>query len=363
MWSPDQESALAAVGHWLRERDRDQLFRLFGYAGTGKTELAREIGYSRSGVHFAAFTGKAAHVLQQRGCEPVSTIHKLIYNTEYIPGTGWYRYLKEPDELGAIGLFIIDECSMVDEDLARDLMSFDIPILVIGDPGQLPPINGAGYFMGAEPDAMLEEIHRQARESAILRLADSVRRGEPLPKRGFKDGGVTVTDPCIDDLEAYDVVLAGTNDTRWDWNTRRRRKFGFNHRGPPQTGEIIICLRNDYYHVDGDPVFNGSLWRIKDVELTTAKRIPIAALTIADQYNGRSTVKVPLECFKNGDPPPPHSELQHFDFGYALTAHKAQGSEWKNILLIDEGRAFAGDARRWRYTAITRAKETLRIVV
>ena len=72
---------------------------------------------------------------------------------------------------------MIDECSMVDAELGRDLMSFDVPVLVLGDPAQLPPIQGGGFFTEAEPDAMLTEVHRQAQDDPIVRLSMEVREG------------------------------------------------------------------------------------------------------------------------------------------------------------------------------------------
>jgi exodeoxyribonuclease V len=142
VWSLQQERGLQAVRRWIRERDKP-VFRLFGFAGTGKTELARAVGRDIKAVRYSAFTGKAAHVLRQRGCTPVSTIHSLIYKATFDLDTETWSYdRRKRDELGDLRLVIVDEASMVDDELARDLLSYRIPILVIGDPAQLPPING-----------------------------------------------------------------------------------------------------------------------------------------------------------------------------------------------------------------------------
>jgi exodeoxyribonuclease-5 len=187
-WSPQQDRALALVRDWLRARDRP-VFRLFGYAGTGKTELAREIGANAAGTTFAAFTGKAAHVMRQGGCAPCSTIHRLIYDARYDEQRRRYRYqLKSKAALSDIKLIIVDECSMVNDVLAKDLLSFGIPVLPIGDPAQLPPVKGASYFMAGAPDVMLTEIHRQALENPILRLANQIRAGGRLPPAGYRAG-------------------------------------------------------------------------------------------------------------------------------------------------------------------------------
>ena len=78
-WSPQQEQALSAVSAWLKDKDGPQVFRLFGWAGTGKSTLARHLAQGVKSVKYAAFTGKAALVMRKRGCKGASTIHSLIY--------------------------------------------------------------------------------------------------------------------------------------------------------------------------------------------------------------------------------------------------------------------------------------------
>src|SRR5882724_4407249 len=138
-FSPEQDAALKAVAEWLKAKpgrgNTPPIFRLFGYAGTGKTTLARHIADSADGkVLFAAFTGKAAQVMRNKGCYGASTIHSLIYRAresgEDIPSFE----LWDDAPASKAKLIIIDECSMVDAELGRDLMSFGIPVLVLGDP-------------------------------------------------------------------------------------------------------------------------------------------------------------------------------------------------------------------------------------
>ncbi|MEO2040180.1 MAG: ATP-dependent RecD-like DNA helicase, partial [Martelella sp.] len=169
-FSPQQDEALQAVARWLKE-GRAPVFRLFGFAGTGKTTLARYFAEHVDGeVLFAAFTGKAAQVLRSRGATNARTIHSLIYRPkgeEMIEDeeTGKTSVspmftLNRQSPLAKAALIIIDECSMVDEKLGQDLVSFGTPVLVLGDPGQLPPVSGGGYFTNHEPDYLLTEIHR-----------------------------------------------------------------------------------------------------------------------------------------------------------------------------------------------------------
>jgi exodeoxyribonuclease V len=363
VWSAQQDRGLQKVRRLIRERDKP-IVRLFGFAGTGKTELAREVGHDIK-VRYCAYTGKAAHVLRHRGCTPVSTIHSLIYKATFDPDTETWSYQRrERSDLGDLRLIIVDEASMVDNELARDLLSYGIPTLVIGDPAQLPPINGPGYFMAGEPDVMLTEIHRQAAENPILRLADRIRRGGQLPRIGYSadDGSLQITDREAEP-GAFDVTLVGRNQTRRRQNRILRHHFGFARRSqrklPPQPLEMLVCLHNDY-RVNA-PVWNGSLWQVDTVEpYDHDGSLRILQLMLQNEYSN-TTVRVPEECFTEGRFEF-YRGLQQFDFGYCLTTHKAQGSEWGSVLLFNEANYFRADAQRWLYTGITRAREQLTIV-
>src|SRR5262245_35345917 len=244
-WSPEQERALAAVAEWLKARDR-LVFRLFGYAGTGKTTLARHVADGVKGdAVFAAFTGKAAHVMRNKGCLGASTIHSLIYRPDGEVDEVPTFVLNEDSAAGKAALIVVDECSMVDEEVGRDLLSFEVPVLVLGDPAQLPPVAGGGFFTSAEPDVMLTDVHRQAADDPIIRLSMVVREG------GALIGGVYGASKIIgrDEVEQEEVMLAdqilvGRNLTRRNYNTRIRQLL---RRGSetPVAGDKLVCLRND----------------------------------------------------------------------------------------------------------------------
>src|SRR3954452_7380651 len=231
-FSPEQDAALKRVSEWLKarpgERNTPQVFRLFGYAGTGKTTLARHIAEHVDGkVLFAAFTGKAALVMRSKGCQSASTIHSLIYRTlesgAEIPSfTLW-------DDAPALKakLIVIDECSMVDAELGRDLMSFGVPVLVLGDPAQLPPIQGGGYFTESAPDAMLTEVHRQAQGNPIVRLSMDIRAGRSLEPGIYGETQVVPRDRLDpQSVLRADQVLVGRNATRRAYNIRIRQRRG-----------------------------------------------------------------------------------------------------------------------------------------
>jgi exodeoxyribonuclease-5 len=365
-FTPQQDAALKAIAAWLAAkpgRGAPPVFRLFGYAGTGKTTLARHIGEAVDGkVQYAAFTGKAALVMRAKGCVGTSTIHSLIYRPqesgEEIPSF----QLWDEAPASKAKLIVIDECSMVDEELGRDLMSFGVPLLVLGDPAQLPPIQGGGFFTDAPPDAMLTEVHRQAQDNPIIRLSMDVREGRTLDV-GEHGAATIVGRRDLDPQRVLDAdqVLVGRNATRRAYNMRMRERRGFAS-ALPEAGDKLVCLRNN----KRKGLFNGSLWSVKTAP--TARR-QILRLQLAPDENAASKgvkVSVRPECFAGGiedlawEQRKRHDE---FDFGYILTVHKAQGSQWDDVVLFDESYVFPDSRARWLYTGITRAAQRLTVVM
>ncbi len=359
-WSSEQQGALDKVGRWLRSGE-PQVFRLFGYAGVGKTTLARHVaeGAARD-TAFAAFTGKAALVMRSKGCVGATTIHALIYRaSDTEDGSPTFK-LNHDGPASKAGLIVIDECSMVDADLGRDLLSFGKPILVLGDPAQLPPVKGGGYFTNAEPDVMLTQIHRQAENDPIIRLSEIVRGGGKLEYGEYGESRIIRrSDVDAAAVLAADQVLVGTNKTRRLYNARIRDLKGIKE-PLPVAGDRLVCLRND--RVKG--LINGGLWR---VETLHAMRKDFVRMTVSPEDEGGRNARVSVlkQFFLGGEadlPYPLRRESDEFDFGYALTVHKAQGSQWDNVMLFDESYAFGEHRDRWLYTGLTRAAKKLTIV-
>ncbi len=360
-WSREQADAIDKVGRWLKQGE-PQVFRLFGYAGVGKTTLARHIAEGARGeTAFAAFTGKAALVMRGSGCPGATTIHALIYRaSEGAEGTPTFT-LNADGPASRAGLIVIDECSMVDGELARDLLSFGKPILVLGDPFQLPPVKGGGYFTEAEPDVMLTEIHRQAEDNPIIRLSQIVRSGGAL-KEGVYGETRVIGRAAVDAAQvlAADQVLVGTNRTRRAYNQRIRGLNGFAEL-LPVAGDRLVCLRNDR----AKGLINGGLWR---VEAVAGMQKDFVKMTLRSEDEGaRASVKVSvLKAFFEGTEGElayaQRRESDEFDYGYALTVHKAQGSQWDSIMLFDESFAFREHRARWLYTGLTRAARKLTVV-
>lgn len=359
-FSPQQSEALIKVRKWLDSGDQ-QVFRLFGYAGTGKTTLAREFAANMDGtVLFGAFTGKAADVLRKKGCADASTIHSMIYQVKQGDG-GEIKVKKKPKaEFEGVKLIIIDECSMVGEDIGKDLLSYRIPVLVLGDPAQLPPVKGGGFFTDFAADYMLTEVHRQAEGNPIIEMSMKIRRGERLSHGTF--GAVDIITPddiTTERILGSDMVLLGTNKRRQRYNARMRELSG--REGEyPVPGDELVCLKND--HEKG--LYNGSLWVVDTIsERGSAQRLlvrsqddpnrMVAALVDPRSWDEAGWKEVDWRE-KRG--------LNEFTYGYALTVHKSQGSQWDDVVLFDESGAFRESADRWLYTGVTRAAERLTVV-
>ena len=398
-WSPQQREALAAVQNWI-ERRSSPVFYLAGYAGTGKTTLAREFALA-SGLQteFVAFTGKAALVLQQKGCPDARTIHSLIYQP-VIKSKATLLELQEalaelgPDdparedlerELAAeeqrlrspsftrressaiedAELVVCDEVSMLGRQMGEDLLSYRVPLLVLGDPAQLPPVRECGYFTDRDPDFLLTEVHRQAVDSPVLAMATEVREGHPLPLGERGSSRVVESVNLQEAMSEHDQVICGKNKTRRAINRQFRKRLGRTS-DLPQAGDRLVCLRNDRDKEGGMSVLNGSFWNVLSVarvsedgetvnliiEDADEPGIPRIVTAWTHHFLGRGD---DLPWFRARD-------HQEFDYGYAITCHKAQGSQWARVLVYDESWVFRQDRHKWLYTAITRASESVTIV-
>jgi exodeoxyribonuclease-5 len=247
---------------------------------------------------------------------------------------------------------IADEASMIDHVLFWDLLYYGIPVLFVGDHGQLEPI-GTNPGIMAAPTLRLEQIHRQALGNPILRLATAFREGRRTPPWEDPKGRLSVLKKyAFDGLISPDVqAICGFNRTRHGVNRRVRQMMGVGHT-LVAPGEKLICLKNNR---DWN-IFNGQQVIVLDV--IDRRRISIDLEVQTD--DGRILTLTCL-CEQFGRDPIKgfwEQDIALMDYGYCLTAHKAQGSEWDNVLVVEEI-IDKWDARRWRYTAATRAKERL----
>ena len=370
-WSPQQDEALRRIAAWHRDSN-DQVFYLAGYAGTGKTTIAKAAAADCKGRSlFAAFTGKAALVLAGKGCTGAQTIHSLIYKAfedeETDPDTGevlrvTMRYGLNPlSEVCSAGLVVIDECSMVGDRLGEDLLSFGTKVLVLGDPAQLPPVRGEGFFTRVEPDFMLTEIHRQAADNPIIRMSMEVREGRRLQRGAYGDSRVIdVSALGQRAVLGADQVLVGRNATRRTVNAKVRRLLGRDPDGP-QIDDRLVCLKNN----KDKGLLNGGLWRVAGHGENCERKVGLKVESL-DIKGREAEILVPHAFFTGREDDVPWQAKKgadEFTYGYALTVHKAQGSQWDDVLLIDESATFREDRARHLYTGLTRAAQRVTVVL
>jgi exodeoxyribonuclease-5 len=353
--SEEQQKAVNLAARAVMD---DELFKLGGYAGTGKTTVAQAIADQVPGCMPCAFTGKAAYRLREKGLM-AQTIHSLIYYPDEATKTFTLRDDVEGD------WFLIDEGSMISAELWKDLLSFGLPILLLGDPGQLEPVGNDPKLMH-KPDVILEQIHRQAEGNGIIEFATDIRRGTPINPNievleniqlGYEDVNISHgKQPTYGDLEWSDVIICGFNKTRVKINQIIRTMK--NIRSPtPIEGERIICLKNDRRL----GVFNGQMFTIAEIISKEGYYTRASCLNDMGQtqilklYNPQFGAKKTL-----GFRDVPKGSVAA-DYAYCITCHKSQGSEWDNVLVIDEQMPRLWNATRWRYTAVTRASKKLKM--
>jgi len=383
--SSDQRNVLKKIWLWFVNQKSPYL-TFGGYAGTGKTTMTAFFRrtlhqeYPDLNVSFCSYTGKAARVLASTlkdhnaffPQDQTSTIHSLIYEPEKDDRghvLGWYR--KEEIKTD---LIIVDEASMVNKNIWNDLLKFKTPILAVGDHGQLPPVHG-NFNLMEEPDLKLEKIHRQAQGNPIIKLSEKIRSGVEIP---FGDFGAVKklhredpqTGNLVEDiLRSYNqnwLFLVGYNRSRVQLNKAVRQYQG--QKTPaPKAGEQIICLKNNarkgIYNGMRGKILHISPWegnpknRWYELEAKMESGDLYLGKVLKKQFGKEKTIqKIPSLDFKEmGD---------LFDFGYALTVHKAQGSQAPRVLLFEERFRQMDDKDwfRWLYTAATRAEEKLIIV-
>ena len=373
-----------------------------GFAGTGKTFLISIIRneiynkWKRVNVAFVTFTGKASSVLSLKleennsifDSDSCSTIHSLIYKPELKYDTKTKKmiiskWIKKEDL--EYDLIIIDEASMINGQIWKDLLYYKIPIIAVGDHGQLPPI-GDRFNVMEKPQYVLTEIKRQALNNPIIRLSKDIRNGIEIPFGFYDKNNSNVfklpwnSNECRSILNKVDflnddlIILCGFNKTRVKLNQMVRNKYGFTN-NEPYPGEKIIFLKNNYL----SKVLNGMLGKVlffmyeaKNVyELTVSidgYEHPYSGLVYDgcfgkekyDEFTSELNDRRFKKIIKNSN----HGSIDLCDFGYCVSVHKFQGSESKKVIIFQEKNYYWDEEfmKRWLYTGITRAKEKVFII-
>lgn len=393
------------------------VFVIEGLAGTGKTFTVKTIiDKLKRKPAYMAYTGKAALVLNKYSNAHATTIHSRIYSPLSVSDKVFKDLYKrrdtskdeeevrklqqEIDELSQIkfalkekedafphkeNLIVLDECSMVDKEMLSDLKSFKIPIIALGDPGQLPPVKGEGALFTGVADVSLTEIRRQSLDNPIIEWSMFARNQRPLPptpqetvytdKVAKLPRSLVVSSIGMWELyKAHDILICWKNQTRQNINRWVRTELGYT-KDPssifPVVGDKLIITKND--RTLG--LFNGLFAEVIEVGDLYDTYIELKIRTeLQAETDIPISVRIMRACFEVYTNPdawkqvkPWHfKNMQQADYGYAITCHKAQGSQWDKVLILEENVLNWPKAKeeraKWLYTAITRAVEKVTIL-
>ena len=375
-----------------RHKSHEKYTVISGYAGTGKSTLVRFIidalDVDENKVAYATYTGKAAEVLRKKGNPNAMTLHKLLYDSIPRQGGGFIRIPKKQLDYSIV---VVDEVSMVPKTMVDMLLAHRIYILFLGDPFQLPQIDKKEtHTLLDKPHIFLDQVMRQAAESEIIQLTMKIRNGEDIP---FMHGKEVIVAPKAELVTGHltwaDIIICATNKTRHNMNRQKRELLGYS--GVLQTGERIIVKRNYWEDCDedGNALVNGtvgtvanpyeSFVRIPSYVKNDRRDLPlIGCIFTPDGGKSFDTFEIDKDYLLKEEPcvdwrvsyqlgklKPKIGDIlpKQATYGYALTCHAAQGSEFDKVLVIEESFPFdKTEHQRWLYTATTRAAEKLVLV-
>lgn len=361
-----------------------------GYAGTGKSTLVKFIvsalNVPEEEICYATFTGKAAQVLLKKGNKNVSTLHKLLYKSIPKADGGFIRI---PVDDIPYRIVIVDEVSMAPKTLMKLLFNYRVHVICLGDPFQLPTIDkDEDNGLLERPHIFLDEVMRQAAESEIIRLTMDIRAGKNISYSPNGKEALVLDKSQLNTgmLQWADQILVGTNAARININNQMRKLLGRGSR--PEDGDKVICLRNywDFLADNDDPLVNGTIGYLQNsfedfvilprnlggnkIDIINGDFVSDSDATFNRVHMDTKMILTGEKCvdFKtayriNKNPKTAGLLPLEFTYGYAITCHKAQGSEWDKVLVLEEKFPFdKTEHARWLYTACTRASDKLVLV-
>lgn len=380
----EQTAVVCDIMEWFEnDRHRKQILTVAGYAGVGKSTVVKaaieSLDLDPTRVGYVTFTGKAALVLQMKG-NKAQTIHSLIYEPILVSFTHPVTKLKgtrvagfkKREALTEFDLLVLDEVSMVSLKLLDDIRSFRVPMLALGDPAQLPPVMGVDNKLLTKPDAFLRQVHRQAADNPILWASMRIREGRGVPYGRHGENLIVVprNQVTIEQKVWADQVICCTHRERKTINAEMRKYLGYE--GLPKEGEKLICLKNNWDEVAFSrdmsiPLVNGLMVKVlrdvsHDLDVHDASRMVYLNLAMLGDPDAQYlSLESNLDYFEPIPGYEPATDGMHnaFDYGYAITCHKSQGSEWDNVVYLHDGFGDWVQQRQLLYTGCTRAAKNL----
>lgn len=348
-----------------RYKKKEPYSIISGYAGTGKSYLVNAIvnalGLEEYQVAYASYTGKAALVLRKQGKNAI-TLHRLLYDFYHSNG----RLIVKPKPFlnPNLKLVVIDEISMCPKFLWDLLMSHHIYVIGLGDPFQLPAI-GDDLKLLDKPHIFLDKIMRQALDNDIIKYSLDLREGKNLYAgiRGKNIRTYKKTEFVPEMLTWADQILCGKNTTRRRLNNEMRKCLG--KEGLLQDGDKLICLHNYWdcaTSTENDALVNGTIGYVSNININDDLKYICAKFSL-DEGDTFGFLNMDYQLLKTGLPSVKKNAFggiikkneKEFDYGYAITVHKAQGSQFNKALVYNERLMDEENHNRWLYTAITRA--------
>lgn len=353
--------------------DKKAIYVFSGVAGSGKSSIIKvlmdwlELTGKRCRV--MTLTGRASASLREKGVRDSGTIHSTLYEPVMLEGKLAYFQARSPAEIRDIyDCFIVDEAGMVNEEMFETIMAAGLPTLFVGDKEQLPPIGDKAFNIMDAYDYHLDEIHRQAEGSEIIQLSKSIRETGTWGS-GYTNGQVrfikkSQVNKAFLSAEKPDIIICGTHRTRRSMNALSRAAYGYTD-NLPMAGERLMCLMNKPNAQTQHPYFNGEIYEVDSVD-----RFAVFDTTSNGYatYNLRGTLNIVPTPIQDAtilaeESPDRNSPYQDFTYGYASTAHKCQGSQFRKVLVIDEDVSYFLPQKAYRYTAITRAVEEVIVAI